>query len=437
MEKPSDGEIYCKIRQYERLGNLLLVEQWKALLSDHRRKCLRLLSGRRDGKLAVAFDDLLDIPGLWEGMRISTLHTVMALNCDEEVIHYLKHIKEFWHRLLHGDNNALRKVDQATVKALELKSPRYSRRDARVIQGLLMSGQIFAEFSRSEREVIWGDLRSVDGLIPSLFTFFEDLRYLTACAGCLKRLVNLSRQDTVYTAFQRSFTYPNPVDNQYTLEVAESTFVVKPGLVDRLNIGYRHMWLYAMRHYREIPTEAKKKLLAKVVVERADENILSALAFLANKVGFESAEIYDLKQRSSDNDIARNALLKARRPDQYQYSNSTLEASVAQIVSLFDTAVPVPCVLSSPSLASDSLKTPENRCGFPDEDSYEQDQTNGRDQEVLALVEEEGFAVVEQEMNSLVEEGGPAEMELEMVERVQQERFVQEWIEQEVLKQEA
>jgi hypothetical protein len=158
-------------------------------------------------------------------------------------------------------------------------------------------------------------LRSVDGLIPSLFTFFEDLRYLTACAGCLKRLVNLSRQDTVYTAFQRSFTYPNPVDNQYTLEVAESTFVVKPGRVDRLNIGYRHMWLYAMRHYREIPTEAKKKLLAKVVVERADENILSALAFLANKVGFESAEIYDLKQRSSDNDIARNALLKARRPD--------------------------------------------------------------------------------------------------------------------------
>jgi hypothetical protein len=83
MEKPSDGEIYRKIRQYERLGNLLLVERWKALLSDHRRKCLRLLSSRRDGKLAVAFDDLLDIPGLWDGMRISTLHTVMALNCDE------------------------------------------------------------------------------------------------------------------------------------------------------------------------------------------------------------------------------------------------------------------------------------------------------------------------------------------------------------------
>jgi hypothetical protein len=334
-----------------------------------------------------------------------------------------------------------------------------------------MRGQIFTEFSQPEREVIWGDLRSVGGLIPSLFTFFEDLKYLIACAGCLKQLLRPSRPDTVYTAFKRSFTYSNQVGNQYTLEVAESTFVVKPGQVDRLDIGYRQLWLYAMRHYREIPKEAKSKLLAKVVVERADENILSALAVLANRVGFESAEIYDLKRRSSDSDIARNMLLNTRRPDQYQYNNSTLEASV----------------FSSPSLASDSLKTPQTRCGFPDEDSYEQDrksifithihcdgeeegeeitsffvrrsvylaffgnianaakifsesqvtETNGRDQGMLALVEEEGLAVVEQEMISLVEEGGPAEVELERVERVQQERFVQEWIEQEVLKQEA
>lgn len=87
------------------------------------------------------------------------------------------------------------------MKSLELKSPRYSRRDARVLQGLVMRGEIFAEFSQPEREVIWGDLRSVDGLIPSLFTFFKDLKYLIACAGCLKRLVRLLRQDTVYTAF--------------------------------------------------------------------------------------------------------------------------------------------------------------------------------------------------------------------------------------------
>lgn len=50
-------------------------------LPDHRRKYLRLLLSRRN--LAVAFDDLLEIPGLWGGMRISMLVAVVNLNCDE------------------------------------------------------------------------------------------------------------------------------------------------------------------------------------------------------------------------------------------------------------------------------------------------------------------------------------------------------------------
>lgn len=81
MEQPSDGEIYRKVRQYDRQGNLWYVERWMDFLTDHRRKWLRLLLSRR--KLAVAFDDLLDIPGLWGGMRISSLGAVIGLKCDE------------------------------------------------------------------------------------------------------------------------------------------------------------------------------------------------------------------------------------------------------------------------------------------------------------------------------------------------------------------
>lgn len=60
--------------------------------------------------------------------------------------------------------------------------------------------------------------------------------------------------------------------------------------------------------------DAKKKkrdLLAKAEVKRADEEVLFELAALADQVGFESPEIQALKQRSSDREIARNALLKA------------------------------------------------------------------------------------------------------------------------------
>lgn len=33
--------------------------------------------------LCAAFDTLLAIPGLWNGMSLGSLNTVMALKCDE------------------------------------------------------------------------------------------------------------------------------------------------------------------------------------------------------------------------------------------------------------------------------------------------------------------------------------------------------------------
>ena len=50
-------------------------------------------------------------------------------------------------------------------------------------------------------------MRSIDYLISSLFTFFEDLKYLRAYADYLKRLVKVSRRDTVRTALERKFPY--------------------------------------------------------------------------------------------------------------------------------------------------------------------------------------------------------------------------------------
>ncbi|KAL6242584.1 hypothetical protein RBB50_010230 [Rhinocladiella similis] len=330
-EKPSDGEIYRKIRQYEREGNVCFKKRWKARLSDHGRRGLRQLFDHGNGELAAAFDRLLDIPGLWDGMRISTLHKMIGMKCDEEVLHYLEHVGKVWHGLLRGDKVALRKVDQATVKALELRAPRYSRQDALLLQGQLLSGQIFGAFSREQREEIWRELRSIDGLIPSLFTFFEDIKYLNACSDCLKRLVKLSRRDTVFSALQRKFPYNADADDQSVIEISDSSFIVRSGVMtDQLDLGYRQLWLFAMRHYRAMPTEARKKrkdLLAKAGVEKADEQVLSEFAALADRLGFKSDEIQALKQRSSDREIARNALLKeAARQEAAQLEAARQEA---------------------------------------------------------------------------------------------------------------
>ena len=192
----------------------------------------------------------------------------------QEGINYLEHIRKTFYRIfdkvLRGDKTALQGVDQVNVKAFELKARRYSKRDAQVLQGQLLSDQICSLFSQQEREAIRSELRSIDRLIPSLFTLLEDLKYLRVCADCLKRLVKVSRRDTVRTALERKFPYTDEAGDQYVIEVADSTFVDRSGrAVGRFDLGYRHLWLFAMRDYREMPMDAKKKskdLLAKARV---------------------------------------------------------------------------------------------------------------------------------------------------------------------------
>jgi hypothetical protein len=85
---PDDGTIYCKIRGYQgyqERSNHLFEMRWLALLSaesKHKRQCFNQLS-KHSGFRSV-FDILLfDIPGLRGGMRLSTIHKVIGMKCDD------------------------------------------------------------------------------------------------------------------------------------------------------------------------------------------------------------------------------------------------------------------------------------------------------------------------------------------------------------------
>lgn len=79
--QPSDGEAYRKIREYHILKQSSLETRWWTRLSSHRAKNLKQLFRHED--ITAAFDSLLEIPALLEGMRISTLHKMFATRCDE------------------------------------------------------------------------------------------------------------------------------------------------------------------------------------------------------------------------------------------------------------------------------------------------------------------------------------------------------------------
>lgn len=96
---------------------------------------------------------------------------------QQGILNSLDQIRCFWHDLLDGDVDAMRKVDESTVKALELKAPRLSTLYAQTIQPQLGGAQIFSAFSDQDRSQILEQLCRFKDLIPSLHTFFRNLCY--------------------------------------------------------------------------------------------------------------------------------------------------------------------------------------------------------------------------------------------------------------------
>ncbi|ELR09839.1 hypothetical protein GMDG_04322, partial [Pseudogymnoascus destructans 20631-21] len=273
-EKPSDGEIYYKMRCYHFQRNFSFEMRWKARLRGKRKEYLLTLT--RNEALTAAFDNLLDIPGLWGGMKIATLHKVMALKCDTELLHYLRRIKQVWSDLVRGNKAAMGKIDQATVKALELKAPRASTADA--------------EFLR------------IRGLIPSLATFFKDIGYLERLTNCVKQLTGNNVQ--ISHAFKQLFSPVDQedgrvriMDGQAKIQVAENAFVYGQGTRgDQVDLGYRQIIAYAMRHFADMPKEPVKEGRMMQPAAIADRAVLRRFADLADQLGFTSTRIKHLQQ---------------------------------------------------------------------------------------------------------------------------------------------
>jgi hypothetical protein len=61
--------------------------RWRARLRGNREKYLDGLLN--DSDLTTAFDALLAILGLWDGIIITTLHTIMSMKCDDVGMHFL------------------------------------------------------------------------------------------------------------------------------------------------------------------------------------------------------------------------------------------------------------------------------------------------------------------------------------------------------------
>jgi hypothetical protein len=170
----------------------------------------------------------------------------------------------------------MKRLDRHTVKAVELTAPGACERDADRLHHEIRKGHIFGAFTVAERETIWEELRtvSVDRLVPSLFSFFEDVRYLRGPAARMRRLICGSGIDYAPRTLRQSFSGENQTDNTCIFQVSESQLEARSGCrEDQVELGIRQMWMSAMRG-----------------------NVLSRLAVLAHRLGFKTRPIQDSVQ---------------------------------------------------------------------------------------------------------------------------------------------
>ncbi|KAF4417345.1 hypothetical protein CFRS1_v015900 [Colletotrichum fructicola] len=229
QKEPDDGEFYCKIRGYQGHHgdeNPFFERIWLGRLSavsKNRRDLLDQLF--RHKKYTDAFDALLAVPAIFCGFRLSVVHQVICMRCEEPNLHYLKHILQVWTDICGGSPESMRLVDRATVERLQGTAPGAFSADHDELLGDLKSGRIFGDFPEQQRNEMWSRVCHVSKqhLIPSLFTFFEDRKFLSAAADCMRRLTGVDSKVTIPSRLNEMFQSSTQQTAQCTVQVSQMT----------------------------------------------------------------------------------------------------------------------------------------------------------------------------------------------------------------------
>ncbi|KYG41239.1 hypothetical protein M433DRAFT_76237 [Acidomyces richmondensis BFW] len=302
----ADGEIFRKIRLYNKSGDARAEKKWWARLSKTKAKDLRQLL--KDERYNRVFDDMLPWPGIWAPIRLGSLHRLPTMKCDEavEILNYLNHIVTSWASILAELKESFpQDLDTSTVQQLETLAPAFSSHDEALVRSLMERNKIFSTIhDRQDRNAILQRLLNFPGMIPSLFTFFESLKYLEPCATILRNLLPLKQNRSIYQALSASYFRPQEIQVEY----AESDFRPHPRSSPQIDyaLAYQQLWLYALRNFvsmTEVTPRKEQKKVKPRICERSPY-VWRKFGSLAVILGFETPAARELHSTDAETELS-------------------------------------------------------------------------------------------------------------------------------------
>ena len=190
----------------------------------------------------------------------------------------------------------MKKIDCDSVKKLEGLAPGVSEVDRKHVCSLVLSGQVFQNFSGEERGHINERLIGYKGRIPSLSLFFQDVLFFAIAARRVKNLLDVqdkeiaSNQQTFSTVQERMESIFDPQGNgDVPIQTSEDEERhVRVDEESQFNLSYRQIWLCALRTSSGRLGEGNR---LAVLHERNDPQDQYQLALLASHLGFKSVRI--------------------------------------------------------------------------------------------------------------------------------------------------
>ena len=173
-------------------------------------------------------------------------------------------------------------------------------------------GIIFSKVTAEPaRQSILQNLNTIRCLIPTLNTFFQNLKYLEPCCATLRCLLPPKMNKTVFQAYRNAYVGPaaHAVDTAQGLRSCEAV-ADENAQRDR---NYHQLWLFAMRHFTELtPHFTRKDPDAKSRLSKPNRGahpiVLQRFARLATLLGFRTCQTRQILAKDTCRTLAAEFL---------------------------------------------------------------------------------------------------------------------------------
>lgn len=288
----------------------------------------------------------------------------------QELLRYLSHVRVTWKNitttniLLDGSQ-----VDSTTVTCLQALAPSASRNDRASIRTMMKDRTIFPKVEDdAARDVLLDNILAHDGLLPSLYTFFENLKYLEPCCKILRELVLAdTKTATIRSSLQESY---NPVAN-FTVEYGEYDSRPHPSTDPErtYDLAYWQLWLFTMRNFPDLTAAAPRKeaRTAKPTMREPNPALWQRLGELAVNLGFRTKTAVKLRNEDA------HTCLATRLIEQCGSAPLSCQEEICRIAEVAKKLRYKKSQTVTASLTSEAKTHAERRVGRPFEQSHELD----------------------------------------------------------------